>query len=362
VSRGLRRLALATGGATVGVAAAVAGERYLVRRGRSRPDAERGERLGERPGTTMRVRSFDGTELEVGVVGPTVGPTLVFSHGFSGDMTTWHYQWKHFAGRYRCVLYDHRGHGRSESATEGDYSLRALGCDLRAVLDATVSEGSAVLFGHSMGGMAIMALAESNPEEFGGRVRAAVLADTSASDLVREIVSGLGARASAFLARQAARLAGRAPASRLRARVMARRSGLAFLVAEASNFGPHASPSLIDHVVSVAAEARPEVWSRLMASLMDMNLTEALTNIAVPSLVIVGDVDRLTPPLAAEAMARRLPDPKVVVLEGAGHCAMLERHAQFNAVVERFLEDHLPPRRPGGRAAGSAPARAGRST
>jgi pimeloyl-ACP methyl ester carboxylesterase len=353
---------VAAGGATAGVAATVAAERYLVHRARSRPDPERGEPLSERPGSTLRVPSFDATELEVNVVGSRQAPALVFSHGFSNDMTAWHYQWKHFAKRYRCVLYDHRGHGRSGRAADGDYSLQALGRDLRAVLDATAPEGPVVLFGHSMGGMAIMALAEAHPEEFGGRVRAVVLADTSASDLIREIVSGLGARASTFVARHAARLAGKAPASRVRARVIARRSGLAFLVAQAANFGPHAPPSLIDHVVEVAAEARPEVWSGLMASLLDMNLTDALAHIAVPAMVIVGDVDRLTPPMAAKAMARRLREANVVVIEGAGHCAMLERHAQFNEAVEGFLAEHLPLVRRSGRAGASVRARAGRSS
>jgi pimeloyl-ACP methyl ester carboxylesterase len=350
---------LAAGTATAGVAAAVAAERYLVHRARSRPDPERGERLFERPGSTLRVPSFDGTELEVNVVGPARRPALVFSHGFSSDMTVWHYQWRQFAKRYRCVLYDHRGHGKSDPAAGGDYSLQALGRDLRAVLDATAPEGPVALFGHSMGGMAIMALADVHPEEFGGRVRAAILADTSASDLVREIVSGLGTRASAFVARHAARLAGRPPAARVRGRVMARRSGLAFLVAEAANFGPNAPPSLIDHLVEVAAGTRPEVWSGLMASLVEMDLTNALAHISVPSMVLVGDVDRLTPPAAVRAMARRLPDPSIVVLEGAGHCAMLEQHEEFNRVVKVFLDEHHPVTHRAARAASSPRASAG---
>ena len=342
MSRPLRRLLLAAGGATAGVAATVAAERYLVHRARARPDPERAQRLSARPGAPLSVPSFDGTKLEVNVTGPPAGPALVFSHGFSSDMTAWHYQWRYFSKRYRCVLYDQRGHGRSEPGAGGDYSLQALGRDLRAVLDATAPEGPVALFGHSMGGMAIMALAEVHPEEFGGRVRAAVLADTSPSNLVRQILSGLGTRASAFLARQAVRVAGREPAARVRARVMARRSGLAFLVARAANFGPHASPSLVDHVVGVAAETRPEVWSGLMAGLLQMDMTDALAGIRVPAMVVVGDVDRLTPPAAVKAMARRLPDSSVVVLEGAGHCAMLERHRDFNRAVKGFLEVHLP--------------------
>jgi hypothetical protein len=82
-------------------------------------------------------------------------------------------------------------------------------------------------------------------------------------------------------------------------------------------------------------------------------------------MVIVGDVDRLTPPPAVQAMAQRLPDGTVVVLDGAGHCAMLERHAEFNHAVEGFLDEHLPlvPRAgQAGRAAAPARARASRSS
>ncbi len=342
MKRWTRRALLVAGGVVAGATAAVAAERAMVRQARSRPDPERGEPLAERPGRERRVRSFDGTELAVNVVGPEDAPTVVFSHGFTVNMTVWHYQWKRLSKRYRCVLYDHRGHGRSERARTGDYSLRALGLDLKAVLADAAPAGPVAVMGHSMGGMAIMALAEQHPEEFARRIGAVVLADTSASDLVRELVSGLGTRASALLARRVARLVGgKGAAARLRGRALARRSPLAFLVAEATNFGPHAPPSLIDFVVSLSAEARPEVWTDLMASLVEMNLTEALRHITVPTLVMVGDVDRLTPPASALAITRNIPNARLVVLKGAGHCSMLERHHQFNRVVEGFLEESL---------------------
>jgi pimeloyl-ACP methyl ester carboxylesterase len=319
-------------------------ERYLVRQARARPDPERGVPLSERPGQASRVRSFDGTELEVNVVSPgTPAPTVVFIHGFTLDMTAWHYQWKGFSRDYRCVLYDQRGHGRSAQAAGGDYSLQALGRDIKAILDTACPEGPVALVGHSMGGMAIMAFAEQHPEEFGARVAAVVLADTSASDIIREMLSGLGTRGATFAVRHARRLTGAAPAAqRLRSRALAPRSGLAFLVAEAMNFGPHASPTLIDHVVRVAAQARPEVWTDLATSLVEMDLGHALEHITCPALIVVGDADRLTPPSSARAMQRRLPDARVVVLRGAGHCAILERHAQFNVVLARFLREMLP--------------------
>jgi pimeloyl-ACP methyl ester carboxylesterase len=338
-----KRLALTAATTAAGIAFTVAVERYLVQRARSRPDPERDELLAERPGDERRVRSFDGTELAVHVAGPDSGPTLVFSHGFTLDMTAWHYQWKRFSRQHRVVLYDHRGHGRSDQAAGGDYSLEALAHDLKAVLDAEAPNGPVVLLGHSMGGMAIVSFAAAYPEEFGSRVQAVVLANTAVADLIKEILGGLGARVGALLSPAVMRLVLRNPkaAHRLRGRALARRSGLAFLVAEATNFGPKAPPSLIDYVVGLAATARPEVWTDLAVGLMQMDLAHALEHIVVPSLILVGDVDRLTPPSTALAMKHRLPDARMVVLKGAGHCAMLERHSQFNRVVDRFLTDAL---------------------
>ena len=128
---------------------------------------------------------------------------------------------------------------------------------------------------------------------------------------------------------------------RLRARALGSGANLAFLVARAINFSPNASPTLVDHVVSVAARAPVEVWTDLMASLVTLDLTDVLANITVPALVIAGGVDRLTPPATSRAIARRLPDARLEVLEGAGHCAMLERHEDFDQLLETFLAEVL---------------------
>src|SRR5439155_26670523 len=166
-----------------------AGARRLVRKARAGPDLESGTDLSERPGAGRRVDSFDGTELAAQVVGPDHGPTLVMLHGFSGDLTLWHYQWKRFSKSFRCLLFDQRGHGLSGPATTGDYSLEALGRDVKAILDAEAGQGPVVLVGNSMGGMAVLSFAERFPEAFGSQVRAVVLANTAASDLVRAMVA-----------------------------------------------------------------------------------------------------------------------------------------------------------------------------
>jgi pimeloyl-ACP methyl ester carboxylesterase len=341
VARRVAKKALVVAGATATAAAlGVAGERYLVRRARSRPDPERGEPLEERPGTEHRIRSFDGSELAVNIVGPETAPTIVMLHGFSADLTLWHYQWRHFSEEYRCVLVDQRGHGRSGPATAGDYSLEAMAKDLKVVLDELAPRGPVALVGHSMGGMVIMSFAELFTQEFGTRVCAVVLANTAAAELVKAAAAGLGAQlgkvvTSAFLrvARDPRRV------YRIRARALSGRGDLAFIAARMTNFGAKAPPSLVDYVAKVAARAPVEVWSDLLGSLVEMDLNHALAHITVPTLVIVGDVDRLTPPSSALAIKRMLPNGRMVVFRGSGHCTMLERHAEFNQLVEGFLAE-----------------------
>jgi len=338
-----RRLAIGMAATAATAAAAVAAERALVRRARSGPDPARGEPFGQRPGTESRIRSFDGTELVVATVGEDPGggaPTLVFSHGFSLDLTVWHYQWRRFSRGHRCVLYDHRGHGRSDRPASGDYSLDALGLDLKAVLDATVPTGPAVVIGHSMGGMAILSLGALHPEEFGSRIAGVVLANTAAVDLLKEAAGGLLVRAAAA-ARGSLLQLGTRPTrvDWVRKQAGGRGAGLAFLVARATNFGRDAPPSLIDFVTRVSVATPSEVWTDLAPSLLEMDLVHALEHVTAPTLVLVGDVDRLTPPTSAEAMVRVLPDARLHVIEGAGHCAMLERHDEFDGAIEALLRD-----------------------
>ena len=104
---------------------------------------------------------------------------------------------------------------------------------------------------------------------------------------------------------------------------------LAFLAARATNFAPGAPPSLVDHVARVSANTPAEVWPPLLLSIIELDLAHALAKVRVPALVIVGEVDRLTPTAGARALAAALPDARVMVIAGAGHVAMLERPARL---------------------------------
>jgi pimeloyl-ACP methyl ester carboxylesterase len=182
-----------------------------------------------------------------------------------------------------------------------------------------------------MGGMAILAFAEAHPEEFGERVAGVVFADTAAAEVLRGAIGGILGRLAGY----------RVPdtrAERIRGFMREGRSDLSYLVARLTNFGHHASPWLVDYVAAVSGQAPVEVWTDALTGVIGLDFRHALEHIRAPALVVVGDVDRLTPPVTAKALADALPDAELVVLEGAGHLSMLERHEQFNAVAAPFLE------------------------
>ncbi|MGH2739980.1 MAG: alpha/beta fold hydrolase [Actinomycetota bacterium] len=331
------------GAAGAAVALVVAG-RLAVRRLRSRPDSEAGEPLGLLPPDDLGpVLSFDGADLAVRAAGPADAPAIVFAHGFSLDMTTWYYQWQALSDRYRCVIYDQRAHGRSGLSPADGYTIEAMGRDLKVVLDAAVGDRPTVLVGHSMGGASLMAFAKEFPEEFGARVQGAVFVDTWATDLVLAALGPVGDRIERAL-RPSVRsyLGDRDRAERLGGFVRRYGADLAFLVAWLTNFGPEASPSHVDHVSRIAAEQRPEVWVHTLASLVDVDLKDALANVKVPALVIAGDRDRITPPSSAEAVLKALPDARGVLLTRTGHVSQMERHRVVNDLLEDYLTRVLP--------------------
>ena len=334
-----RRRAAWVGGAAALVGAAVAAGKIGAKRVRRGPDAAAGERYDELPPEEVSpVVSFDGTLLHVRAAGDPAKPALVFAHGFSVDMTTWHYQWKELSRDYRCILYDQRGHGRSGAAAGGDHSLQAMGRDLIAVIDATVPEGRPVaVLGHSMGGMALLGLADQLPGVFEERIAGAVFADTAAAELARGAAGALGMRLVAAAPNLGRRVANLITKEAIRSRVS--RSDLAYMIARLTNFGPHASPSMVEYIVDLSMRSPIEVWTDGIGALVEMDLRHAIQHVRCPALVIVGDLDRMTPPTSALALKNELPRGRLVVMEGAGHMAPMERHEQFNEVLRGFLDE-----------------------
>lgn len=287
------------------------------------------------------IRSFDGTELAVRASGDPARPVMLFVHGFSLDMTIWHEQWTKLAADYYCVLVDLRSHGRSAAASSGDVSLQAMAHDVAAALDAVSPTRPAVLVGHSMGAMSILAMAEARQGSFGERVAGVAFLGTASADLLRGAmgsVTDLLRPRSGGLRRAARRM------DLLRKALLANPADPSGAIARLTQFGPDAPPEIVDHVLKLAGGARSHVWTDGLAGLMEMDLRHAVGHVRVPSLVLVGEHDRVTPPAAAVQLSGALPMGALAVIQGAGHMAMLERPGEVNDHLRGFAEQVLADR------------------
>jgi pimeloyl-ACP methyl ester carboxylesterase len=117
---------------------------------------------------------------------------------------------------------------------------------------------------------------------------------------------------------------------------------LSFLIGWGTNFGPQASPSLVEYVTRLSQDAPAEVWIHTLQDILQLDLKEALEHITVPSLVLVGDRDLVTPKASALALREALPDARAVAIGGAGHVAMMERHRVWNDLLAEYLREVLP--------------------
>ncbi|WP_432924066.1 alpha/beta fold hydrolase [Microbispora sp. CA-135349] len=296
----------------------------------SGPGPERGA------GTSRVVVADDGVELYVVVDGPEDAEvTMVFCHGLSMCLDCWQDQRTALAGRARLVMYDQRGHNRSGRGAAGSATIAQLGRDLHRILDEVVPVGPVVLVGHSMGGIAIMALARAHPEMFGPRIAGVALLSTSAGGL-SQITLGLpayGARLLRPLLPGLLRLLGDDPARRGRAV-----EEIVHLLVRRYSFTSDVPASVRDAAARVICSAPAQVFRDFYPALMAHNGFAALGALRdIPTLVMVGGADLVTPVAHSEAIAAALPSARLVVLPETGHSLMLERPGSVNSALGRLL-------------------------
>lgn len=269
--------------------------------------------------------SADGSRLHVEVHGDEAAPAVVLAHGWTCSTAFWAAQIRALAADHRVIAYDQRGHGRTPAASS--YSTTALADDLVAVLAATLAPGErAVVAGHSMGGMTIMAAA--GRPEFAEHTAAALLCSTGSSRLVAQALV-VPLRAGSVRTRiTGAVLGSRAPLGPV--------TPVAKKVLKYATMGPGSAPDRVEacaRVVHACPTPARHAWSRVLAGLdLDANLA-ALT---APTAVIGGTNDRLTPIVHARGLAAALPNcVGLTELTGMGHMTPVEApEAVTNTVRE----------------------------
>ncbi|BFV56120.1 alpha/beta hydrolase [Kitasatospora sp. CMC57] len=282
-----------------------------------------------------RIRSADGHWIHAAAYGPEDAPLVVLVHGWTCSTRFWAPVLHQLLPGHRVVVYDQRGHGRSDVPVgAAGYSTVKLADDLEAVLAKVVPAGGrAVLAGHSMGGMTIMAAADR--AGVADRTAAVVLISTGPSDLVAELnvlPAAVRGGLRRFLGRQL--LQSRLPLGPVtpvtRAALKYATMGPATPVdrADASARIVHACPAKVRYG-----------WSRVLGSL---DLHARLAQLAAPTAVVVGSHDRLTPPVHSHRMLAALPAPEgLLELPGVGHMSPIERPAEVAGEIRRLVESRL---------------------
>jgi pimeloyl-ACP methyl ester carboxylesterase len=264
--------------------------------------------------------------------------TIVLSHGYALNLDSWHYQRLALRGRYRLVLWDQRGHGRSGTGPRGSSTIDQVGADLGAVIDTVAPEGPLILLGHSMGGMTVMSLAQQRPELFGDRVLAVGLISTSAGgngglDLG---LAGLG-RLGMRVAPVAARALARQPKLVERGRRLG--SDLEGLLVRRYSFASPVPPQLISFAARMIAQTRLEVISDFLPTFNGHDKRAALATLhGHDVLVMVGDSDLITPAEQSEDIIRLLPEAEYVLVRDAGHLLPLEHPELVDIHLDELIE------------------------
>jgi YbgC/YbaW family acyl-CoA thioester hydrolase len=256
--------------------------------------------------------TVNGVNLAVEVRG--TGPAVLFVHGYPLNRTIWREQVSALDG-FRRIAPDLRGMGQSDAPDLG-YSMSIYAADLAALLD-TLGVDEVILCGLSMGGY----IAFEFLRRWRSRVRGLVLMSTRADADAAEVRRGRDTAAATAKERGASAIADAMLSKMLAPATLGRRPD----VAEGLRALMSATP--VAGIVGALAAMRDREGSE--------SLLVTLSN--VPTLVVVGEADGLTPPAQARAMAKSIPGARLALIPGAGHLPPIEQPDATTEHLSEFL-------------------------
>lgn len=289
-------------------------------------------------GQGRTLKGVGGASLYVETLGAEDAPPIVMTHGWSLDSTIWHYAKRDLARRFRVIVWDLPGLGKSKPA--GEISLKNFAEDLRTVMGEAGGK-PVVLVGHSIGGMTIQTLARDHPELFGREVAGVVLLNTTYTNPLKTMVlSGLA---------QALR-----PVIELFCRLTIALQPLAWAgawqsyfsgsahMANRFGFGDYVTRSQLEHTTLLATRNPPGVSAKGNIAMFHWDATSAAAQLNCPVLVIGGDKDILTKLEANKAIAARAPKARLQVVEDVNHMGFLERADIYDVAIAEFAASVQP--------------------
>ncbi|MDZ4702683.1 MAG: alpha/beta fold hydrolase [Saprospiraceae bacterium] len=246
--------------------------------------------------------------------GPIEAPAIIFIHGFPFNKSMWAGQVDALKDRYRLIAYDVRGHGDTDAGKE-DFAIELFVNDLLSLMDALKLD-RATLCGLSMGGYIALNAVINYPKRFD----ALILSDTQCAADTPE-----------------------AKAKRVKTIESIHENGVEKYAEESLKnlFAPESFTTKEKEIATIKEmilKTPEQVLSKTLLALSHRKETcSKLHEIKTPTLILVGEADKITPPAAARLMHEKIPHSLLSIIKHAGHLANLEDPAQFNDHLKQFL-------------------------
>jgi 3-oxoadipate enol-lactonase len=242
------------------------------------------------------------------------GPAILLVHGYPFNRTMWDEQLAALRDNYRVIRLDLRGHGESESS-EGPATMDLMAQDIASLLDQ-LGISRAVIGGLSMGGYVAIAFYQLFP----GRVEKLLLADTRAQADPEEGKKVRGEQAQKILAEGMGGIADTMLPKLLAPETVSKR------------------PEVVKRVRTMMLQTKPEGAAAALGGMaVREDQTGRLAQINVPTLILVGREDAITPVADSEKMHEVIEGSRLIVIENAGHVSNIEQPEQFNRALNDFL-------------------------
>ena len=254
----------------------------------------------------------NGISIHYTLEGAESAPVVTLSHSLATDLTMWEPQMETLLKSCRVLRYDTRGHGKTETP-QGPYSLEMLAEDALGLLQALGIKRT-MFMGISMGGMIGQVLGLMAPAVLSGLI----LCDTS-SRIPEEAKPVWDERIETV-----------------------QKKGMESQVESTIErwFTPRfreKRPEAVNKVEAMIRATSPRGYIGCVHAIRGLNLKEKLSNIGLPTLILVGEDDPGTPVSASEEIQGRIKDSELVVLKSAAHLSNIEQSEAFNKAVLNFL-------------------------
>lgn len=228
--------------------------------------------------------------------------TVLFVHGAGGSRLSWRSQLEYLCDQFRIIAVDLPGHGMSKGAPEA--TIRAYANYVESLM-RSLDLKNVILGGHSMGGAIALEIALNNPD----RLRGLLLVGTGAKLRVLPAIFSMI------------------------------RDDFEVAIEGMGNFafGPNVPKDILDEHKALMAQNTPEVLIQDFSACDSFDIMDKISAVSLPTLILCGKEDRLTPAKYSELLHEKIHGSEVVFFDGCGHMPMIEHSAEFNRAVASFL-------------------------